>query len=165
MIGKAIADQLTYVTGRVRFASAKTQHEDSELHFALGNLYGCVGSAARLLESLQREKSALEARVAELEGGAAWIITWMTAEKYRKPDIPEWVKKAQRHYKETLERAEKAEAELAAARKDAERYRWLRLPPIDRGRETFHSRVCEVCSEQGEELDAAIDALAAKGEK
>ena len=46
-----IADQLLHATEKVRQASAKTEHEDSELHIALGDLYGCVGRAAAALSA------------------------------------------------------------------------------------------------------------------
>ena len=45
-----LAEQLAHATERVRLASAKTQHEDSILHVALGDLYGCVGRAIRALK-------------------------------------------------------------------------------------------------------------------
>lgn len=53
---KILAEQLSHATERVRLASAKTQHEDSELHLALGDLYGCVGRAAQMLRGyVERE--------------------------------------------------------------------------------------------------------------
>ena len=39
-----VSERLAIAVARVRLASAKTQHEDSPLHIALGNLYGAVGS-------------------------------------------------------------------------------------------------------------------------
>ncbi len=55
------------------------------------------------------------ARIAELEGGAGWIATWMGSHQFRKPDIPIWLAKAQKHHQETCERAGKAERDLSAA--------------------------------------------------
>lgn len=53
--------------------------------------------------------------------------------------------------------------EIEGLRKDAERYRWLREKPgtdLRYGSEQY-TRVCAVCQNYGEDLDAAIDA--AKG--
>src|SRR5439155_17968225 len=46
---RMLADQLSHATERVSRASSKTQHEDSELHVALGDLYGCVGRAVEAM--------------------------------------------------------------------------------------------------------------------
>ena len=44
-----IAEQLRFATERVRNASLTTEHEDSVLHLALGDLYGVVGNTMRAL--------------------------------------------------------------------------------------------------------------------
>lgn len=61
----------------------------------------------------------LQARVAELERDgnvAAWIVTWMTSDRIRKPDVPGIVKHAAKCYAEEMQRLARAEADLAAAR-------------------------------------------------
>jgi len=55
--GERLADQLAHAIERVSRASAKTQHEDSELHVALGDLYGCGGRAISLLRSARGDGS------------------------------------------------------------------------------------------------------------
>jgi hypothetical protein len=81
--------------------------------------------------SLQVRAETAEARVAELEreqDAAAYIMEWMVAEKYRKPDAPTWMETAR-------SRVRKTESENAALRADAERWRelpaWLEKYQID----------------------------------
>ena len=71
-----IGEQLAHATERVRLASAKTQHEDSVLHLALGDLYGCVGRAVAVLKSVPN--AALSGDVTEkLQRLAIIALSWI----------------------------------------------------------------------------------------
>jgi hypothetical protein len=65
--------------------------------------------------------------------------------------------------KAVLERAEKAEAELAACREDAERYRWLRDGEIVCDTDFPAAKDIAGNALWLEELDAAIDAARKEG--
>lgn len=76
------------------------------------------------IEVLQARVTELEAMQKEIErlkgenGGAAWILEWMLADKYRKPDVPAVIRQAQKHYQTTLadnERLQSRVAELESA--------------------------------------------------
>jgi hypothetical protein len=45
---------------------------------------------------------------------AAWIMEWLATEKYRKPDVPQIIEDARKHYREEMKRLEAAEAQNAA---------------------------------------------------
>jgi len=63
-----------------------------------------------------------------------------------------------------MERAEKAEAELAAFREDAERYRWLRTPKLSRHMVMFWmSESARYVALNWTDLDFAIDAARKEG--
>ena len=61
------------------------------------------------------------ARIAELEDdvqAAAWILEWMVAEKYRKPDVPALIQKARREVKAREARIAELEAKLEFSEKE-----------------------------------------------
>ena len=66
-------------------------------------------------ELLQRSEAECARLREECGAAAAWILEWIVAEKYHKPDAPAMVKDAQRRYREEIDARKKAEAALAAA--------------------------------------------------
>jgi hypothetical protein len=62
------------------------------------------------------------------------------------------------HRQKVLEMFEELERECAELRRDAERYRWLRLALSDRGKSGRSHWICAIPEGKPEELDAAIDA-------
>lgn len=77
-------------------------------------------------DALLADRDRLAAELAEAVGAAAWIKTWMVAEKYRKPDVPHIIAKATKDYKKTLDDNARLQAELSAARA-ALAALWVRL--------------------------------------
>lgn len=73
-----------------------------------------------LIDTLRADLKAAQEEAIEAMGAEAWILEWMEAEKYKKPDIPRIINKAREHYRETLQRAEQAEKkETALEQKNA----------------------------------------------
>jgi len=46
-------------------------------------------------------------------GAAAWITEWLVADKFCKPDIPVWLDKARKHYRETVAKNYRLTAEVS----------------------------------------------------
>ena len=69
-------------------------------------------------ELLQADNERLRAALEELEadneyvGAAAWILEWMLADKYRKPETPAVIESARNHYRDTLAENERLRAAL-----------------------------------------------------
>lgn len=78
-----------------------------------------------LRAQLAAEREAREKAESIDAAGAGWIIEWMLADKYRKPDTPALVQQGRRAYRETLDRAEKAERERDEAQAELASWRWV----------------------------------------
>ena len=78
-------------------------------------LMGCMAKAHCTLPAFVEMQSE---RIEELEadgGAAAWILEWMLADKYRKPDVPAIIESARKHYRTARERNAKLERVYEAA--------------------------------------------------
>ena len=71
----------------------------------IGDRLGEIGRMADRIEELEADG-----------GAAAWILEWMLADKYRKPDVPAIIESARKHYRTTRERIAKLERVVEAAK-------------------------------------------------